>query len=305
MTRSKGSFVLAAVLLAGCRSDLNQQLMERELRMQEDQIYQLQDELQDKRARLSRAAGENASLRKQLGIVDADASLPARVSVPAGVAAPGQPAVVPAPMLVPPAIDVPPPAAAPAPAADGLRFAPPTPPPAAGKPSAVSPPALVPPSLDGVPPLPDEPGAAGPVGRQLSYEQSVADAPAIDHLVINPNRTECLDGDGDGKSDGLAVVFEPRDVDGRLVSAAGDVSIVVLDPSATPAGGSEAGGIARWDIPARDAVAHFRRTSRARGLHLTLPWPGQPPGPGHVRVVVRLSGPDGRVHETDATVAVP
>jgi hypothetical protein len=340
MTRSTGSCILAAMLLVGCKSDLNQQLIERELRMQEDQIYQLQDELQDKCGRLSRAAGENASLRKQLGIVDADASLPSRITVPSVVAAPaaggpGRPGAVPPPMLVPPAIDVPPPSttglppainvpppagAAPAAprgaAADGLRFAPPdvgtgaspASPAPPFRPESVSPPAFVPPSLDGVPPLPDEPGAAGaggPAGRQLSFEQSLADGDAIDHLVINPTRTECFDGDGDGNSDGLAIVFEPRDADGRLVSAAGDVSIVVLDPAADPAaGGPEAGCIARWDIPSQDALAHFRRTSRARGLHFTLRWPGQPPQRGHVHVLVRLTTFDGRVHETDGTVAV-
>ncbi|NDC64246.1 MAG: hypothetical protein EBZ59_09755, partial [Planctomycetia bacterium] len=72
----------AAMIAVGCKSDMNQQLLERELRMQEDQIYRLQDELQDKCERLSRTAGENASLRKQLGIVDADASLPTRINVP-------------------------------------------------------------------------------------------------------------------------------------------------------------------------------------------------------------------------------
>ena len=46
------ALVPAALLLAGCKSDLNQQLLERELRYQEDQIYQLQDELQAACARL-------------------------------------------------------------------------------------------------------------------------------------------------------------------------------------------------------------------------------------------------------------
>ena len=49
MNRNSSLAVLAAmavtVAAGGCKSDLNQQLLERELRMQEDQIYQLQDEL--------------------------------------------------------------------------------------------------------------------------------------------------------------------------------------------------------------------------------------------------------------------
>ncbi len=69
----------ACLALAGCRADLNQQLLERELRMQEDQIYRLQDELASHNARLESALGENTSLRRQLGIVDA-APRPARSS---------------------------------------------------------------------------------------------------------------------------------------------------------------------------------------------------------------------------------
>ena len=50
-----GPVVLAAACLAGCKSDLNQQLLERELRYQEDQIYNLQDELQVACAKLDRS----------------------------------------------------------------------------------------------------------------------------------------------------------------------------------------------------------------------------------------------------------
>ena len=75
MTRIANGIAAVLVLsvvpfMAGCKTDISQQLLERELRMQEDQIYLLQDELQEKCARLDRVAGENTSLKKQLGIVD-------------------------------------------------------------------------------------------------------------------------------------------------------------------------------------------------------------------------------------------
>ena len=116
----------AAVLIAagGCKSDISQQLLERELRMQEDQIYLLQDELQEKCSRLDRVARENSSLKKQLGIVDADASLPRNISLPPGVAAPAA-----APQMAPPALTLPEPLGVPpvgsgatGGAADGPRF---------------------------------------------------------------------------------------------------------------------------------------------------------------------------------------
>ncbi len=277
--------------VAGCKSDLNQQLLERELRYQEDQIYRLQDELQSACARLERASGENTSLKRQLGVRDGDAATPRM--------APARPRQgVPAPVTVPPALEIP--------------DAPPAAP-------------LVPPVLEGVPPLPGTVPApprtstlpppaddgriklptpdAGTV-RRLSHEEFVADAGRATHLVVNAAQTTCLDTDGDGTSDGLAVVFEPRDADERLVAVAGPVSIAVFDAAtgADPATGAAA-PIARWDIAGEESLARFRRTSRQRGLAFQLPWPGRPPAGGHIRVAVRMAPPDGDPLEADATIA--
>lgn len=304
--------VVGAFVAAGCKTDMSQQLLERELRMQEDQIYLLQDQIQEKCARLDHVAAENRSLKRQLGIVDPDASLPGRINVPGSVAAPARsaaPAAPPTlmpPTLVPPALPAPdvvaPPLGTPAPPAapradDGPGFGTPG--------TAPAPPGLIaPPTLDGVPPLPDKPEARGASAtseiRQLSHEESLAAEGRITHLVVNADRTACFDGDGDGRSDGLAIVFEPRDADERLVSAGGDVLIVAFDP-ATP-GGPEGAPLGRWEIPATESLRHFRRTSRARGLHFTLPWQAGVPSADHVRVFVKITTFDGQTFETDATV---
>jgi hypothetical protein len=181
--------------------------------------------------------------------------------------------------------------------AEGPRFGRP--------PAGFAPPATIgPPTLDGVPPLPVEPGARGASAtseiKRLSHEESLSAEGKITHLVVNPGRTTCFDGDGDGTSDGLAVVFEPRDDDERLVTAGGDVAIVAYDP--TVAGGPEGAPLAKWDVPSTETLAHFRRTSRARGLHFTLPWQGRVPAGDHVRVFVKLTTFDGRSFEADATV---
>ena len=287
------TLTLAAACLAGCKSDLSQQLLERELRYQEDQIYQLQDELQEKCARLERATGENASLRRQLGVGDESAPTTPRRSRP-GIkpAAPVPPAIT-----IPPAIEIPP--------------------------------ALTPPKLEGVPELPALPivpppaGASGggialppagasidpqarPLGsasaptttRRLSLEQTVPGDGGATHIVINDARTACLDADADGRSEGLIVVFEPRDADSRLVACGGDVAVAAFDSAAPDANAALCG----WQIPASDALRNFRRTSRDRGVQLTLPWPGPVPAGDHVRVVVRMTTPEGGVLETDATI---
>lgn len=314
----------AACLAGGCKSDFNQQVLERELRMQEDQIYHLQDELQAASARLSRVASENVSLKKQLGIADGGgpalpASAPNRF-LPTPATAPKSPAGIVPPVLVPPTIDdVPPPAATlPPPAGDGPRFGPPGDAAPSFR-SPAAPPASLPaaPTLEGVPPLPDEPvaprdGAKGasatndPAVRPVSHDESLAVEAKVTHLVLNRDRTRSFDGDGDGLSDGLTIVFEPRDGDERLVTAAGDVSVAVYEP--TTAGATNPSGegdcIARWEVPAAQAASQFRRTSRARGVHLVERWPGPPPASDHVRVFVRMTTFEGKSFETDATVPV-
>ena len=162
MNRNSSLAVLAAmavtVAAGGCKSDLNQQLLERELRMQEDQIYQLQDELQDKCFRLSRSSGENTSLRKQLGIVDADASLPSRLNVPPGVALP---AVLP-PALLAPSVALPAPVAP-------------------ARPSVVTPRVLVPPAIN----LP-EPSQSTPEGLRFGPSRDVPAEPSMPTSPLGP-----------------------------------------------------------------------------------------------------------------------
>ena len=294
-----------ALLTVGCKSDLNQQLLERELRYQEDQIYQLQDELAEQCARLEHTAGENASLRRQLGVSDADSAAPSRGRRPR---APG----VPPATNVPPAIEIPdaatrtPRGGGPAPRADG------------------PPVDLAPPTLEGVPPLPAEPGrstpttdtgsglslppaaaifdpaarpiesagddspvqaaaaeAPAPALVRLSYDEPADGGEAI-RLAINPSASSGVDANGDGQSEGLSLAIEPRNSGERLVGLTGDITITAYDAAA----GSGSPPLARWTVTAADATARFRPTGRRRGLVVDLPWQGTLPAAGHVRVTV-------------------
>lgn len=292
--RWAGSTIACCLALAGCKSDLNQQLLERELRYQEDQIYQLQDELQDKCVRLDSLAGENSSLRRQLGVSDDDSVTRPR----------GRPRPASAPVAVPPALQIPEAIRAPAPGGGGLA----------------------PPALDNIPPLPVKPSSSSsspeptplslpepaeavavpvappagppPATVPVAYDQPLADGRPV-RLVINAAATACFDDNGDGSSDGIAVTFEPRDADEKLVPAEGSVSIALYDVAAAEA------PIATWTIPSGQAATHFRRTTRLRGMHFPLRWNGVPPTGDHVRVVVSVSSPDGTSLEADATIPAP
>ena len=326
-------FILTAPMLCmvGCKSDLNQQLLERELRMQEDQIYQLQDQLTERCARLDRTNSENSSLKKQLGVVDANASLPTQILIPPGISAPAKPlrtappAAIAPPVMVPPSIEVFPlenasPTTVPRISPQGLSVPPPILlAPTENTTTLLKKPTSVPgasfgdeagPSFDlpspreaddpsEVPlePLPDS--AAAPTIRVLSWEESLAEEGRISRIVLNPQKTLAYDANNDGFDDGITVVFEPRDQDERLVRAAGDISVVLIDTTLS----GDAARVARWEIPSREALTHFRGSTRARGLHLLLKWPQARPVSSDLRLFVRLTSFDGR--HFDAETAMP
>lgn len=307
--RRAGWLCLAALATVGCKSDLNQQLLERELRYQEDQIYHLQDELQEKSARLQHVAGENASLRKQLGVSAADDP------APAGRGGRSRSPAVPPAATVPPSISLPD-----APAFQPSRGAPPT---GSGPPAI-----LTPPTLEGVPLLPDEPGRPGaaidpgeslslpapatasidPAARpietaddppalvQMSYEEPAGHGVAA-RLSINRSTATVIDVDRDGQSEGIALVVEPRDDRERLTSLAADLTVAAFDATSLP--GSPP--LASWTVHAADAAARFRPAGRRRGVFLELPWQGTLPSGDVIRLQVTASGPAGPL-ETEAVI---
>ena len=310
--RTAGWLAVAAAGALGCKSDLNQQLLERELRYQEDQIYQLQDELQDKSSRLNDVASENASLRKQLGVSAADNP------APAGRAGRSRPPAVPPAATVPPAISLP----------DAPAFQTPRGP---GAPAPAGPPAdLAPPMLEGVPPLPAEPTRGAPAaesGDTLSLTppatasidpaarpiEAAAEAPALvrmshedpagpgtaARIVVNRGTATAIDRDQDGQSEGIALVIEPRDDAERLAILPGDLTVTAYDATG-PAGGPP---LARWTVPAAEANARFSPTGRRRGVFLELPWQGTVPAGDHIRVEALAVGPAGPL-ATEAVITI-
>ncbi len=275
---------VAALVTTGCKSDLNQQLLERELRYQEDQIYYLQDELAEKKARLDHVASENANLRRQLGVGATDNPAPSRGGRLLA------PRVAPA-TTVPPAIEVPDVSPLPAP-----RSAPPA--------------DLAPPTLEGVPVLPDEPvvpprargisfppaaamidPAARPIESaaeepspalvRVGFEDSAGGEPV--RLVIKPL------GDAAGRG-GISFAVEPRDSGERLVPGLASDLVVTAYDAALPPG---APPIASWTIPGAEVQARFRPTGRHRGIAVDLPWQGTFPTGDHVRLRVQATGTTG------------
>ena len=72
---------LIPLLLIGCQSNAQQDLIARELRMQEDQIYAMEDYLTQYQQLLCDVRAENAALRRKLADVQGGESLPAPTPV--------------------------------------------------------------------------------------------------------------------------------------------------------------------------------------------------------------------------------
>ena len=96
------------------------------------------------------------------------------------------------------------------------------------------------------------------------------------------------------------VVIEPRDADGKLLEAPGEVSVAVIDPALE----GPAGRIARWDFSADEIARKFRNTIAGRAIELEMPWPGEPPRNDRLHLFVRYITSDGRKLHADRPIRV-
>ncbi len=259
-------FVVLALCLgaAACRTDPNIALLERELRLQEDQIYQLRDELelcndelQSARRKLEQAERNPAG---------ADASRRPSARAPRPETTPG--AIVPEAI---PSVIIP---------GDSGET----------KPSGAAPPA----------------GPAGPGfpvrGAGLQRRPAVVAGNSRQVAAIELNRL-ATGGFRRGRAaghEGVMVVIEPRDAQGRIVAASGQINVVVVDPSLP----GDVGRIARWDFAAEEAEALLVTDGPAPGLHLELPWPAEPPQNEDLHLFVRYITADGRKLQADRPIKI-
>ena len=276
---------LAALVLAavGCRSNTNQVLLERDLRLQEDHIYELECMLEDACAAREATLRENEALKRELsgergpggGAEREPAGLPSaeprrlresqpklelpRVEVPELPDSSGAPGVETAPGVeVSPGVEQ-----APGVEAPGLETAPPA------------------------------------ETKSSKPDEAVLDGPPAT-LVINKRLTGGMDRDGQPGDEGVMLAVEPRDAAGHLVNGPGRVSVVVLDPALE----GEAGRVARWDFQPDEVPSHFHLTPLGRGLHFDLPWPAEPPKNRDLQLFVRFTTLDGKKITVDAPIKV-
>jgi hypothetical protein len=259
-----------AITVAGCRSNNHTVLLERDLRMQEDQIYQLQSCLEDAQMAREATIRENEALKRELDEGGKSDSGPPIGSDRGGGGPPGD--------IQPPTVELP--------GGDAL----PTP---QSSPKSNERPDLSPPTIE----LPE--GSGGASTQSPEAVSKPLESPPT-QLVINKRLTGGLDRDGHNGDEGILVVVEPRDAAGSLVRWPGKVSVVLMDPSLA----GEAARVARWDFAASEVNDHFMNSVFGRGLQFELPWPGNAPSGKDLQLFVRFTTDDGQKLTTDVPISI-
>jgi hypothetical protein len=303
--------VLALLMTAGCRSDPAVPILERELRLKEDEIYRLRanlDDMQDCGSCQDRSASgrgsdcDDSSSRRRRDSNNSAGTKPPQVDVPSQPSN-SVPDALKTQGGLPPGIDVP----------KGLQepskpLRPKDGPPGSFLPKRSSDRRVAPDAGEANgPALEKSAGRVGAnAGRILMASQPGAaepitpagDSRRVTKIVLNRTLTGGINDGNRSGDQGLLVVAEPRDSSGRTVDAPAEMSVVVLDRALE----GDASRIARWDFTAAETAGLFRRAGGSPAIHLTMAWPAEPPVHSRLHLYVRYVTADG--HKLEANMPI-
>ena len=288
-----------AMLVAGCQADPNMQLAERELRLQDSHIFELEEHLADCHSTVDEYRREIAALRRQV-----DEKAPSAPAVednyednyyddwdPDSRLRPPRPG---GPSL--PDID------------EGDEM---SSPPLGKSDEADLPEAMPLPAADEPPaPIPASRGEGASFQRRGGHAEIRASGTTDEELPRSDwsHAADEVEQIGlrllvryhaaEDTSVELQTLIEPQDADAEQVLSEGDVSLMIV----TADGGPQK-PLARWDFAEEEARAHWKRSRLGTGMLFELPWPGTPQ-PGKYRLWARMLGRDGRKHLSSADFEV-
>ena len=306
--------VVVLPLLGGCQQRQASKQMQKELRFQEDRIYQLEDWIRQYNEQLNSCRAENTSLRSGKPAAATPKKSPLRIS-PFGDSEPKTPDIpeVEIPKVEIPPVEIPPtelPAPNPkTPAGNrGARRATPN----SGARNARRPPTSSPPlasggrkpPVDSVAPAVALAAVSDDESSQIklsSYEAASPQDSGIAGITLNRLLTAPVNRDGHPGDDGLMVVVEPRNHAGDLIPPAGELSISLIDRAAES---ESAAYVGRWNFSAPETTRLYRRTTLGDGIQLNLVWQDHKPTHSQLELRVRLTTPDGRKLETKRMIDV-
>lgn len=298
--------VLGCLLAVGCRVNPKITMLEQECRMHEDRIYALQDQLSMTQNALCDAKQENSALREQARSESGNSTRSFSPSSSLRSSKSADPDV-----NAPSSVDVTlPDEGTKEVSSDALEnlMGPPS------RPEVKDPNAL--PSLEtpSAPPVkqnwtspgegtdsPERVPSGKPVESQIRIEDGKVlypqegprlqgDSETVKEITISKVMTGGVNADGQEGDEGVFVVVEPRDADGRLVSAVAPISIIAIDP-ALP---EEKARLAQWNFSEKEVASQFRRSGSAEGFHLEVRWPDRGPHHEQLKLFVRYTTADER-----------
>lgn len=296
-------FALVGLVLsatAGCRTNPAIPILERQLRLQEDEIYRLRATIEDLRECPSPSEDRPAKSTKSTTAAERESDRPRRK---AGAAEPNGATPPKVEMSLPPSSKAP----------DTLKIPPSSLPPNVPevpknlqRPSESTGPNLDGPSLERA----TGGGSSWPGNATMASRSASAvpftpsgDSRRVAGIALNRTLTGGINAGDRSGDQGLLVVLEPRDRAGRTVDAPAEISIVVLDPGLKDEEG-KAARVARWDFSAAETTAMFRRTGATGAIHLMMTWPEDPPKHSKLHLFVRYVTADGRKLEANQPIEV-
>jgi hypothetical protein len=284
---------LACLIFSGCRTDPAIQLLERDNRRLEDEIYRLRGCLEDYESGTISAgakAGPAKSSRRKLREEETSAAPSSNQEIPPGA------------VTTPPKVE--------------MQELPENEVPGIGKRPGSAPPRVNPNKTPGAFNPPKNPRAmpsaepAGPaLGGTAGAEMLPPSVPAENISYVPPPKGDSFNAVQivlhdklctASETDGLRVVFEPRDRNDRRVDAPADVSIVLIDPTLN----LPEARVARWDFPADAVASMFRGMNTSKVIYIEAPWPDKPPQNKKLRLFVRYTTRDGRKLQADLPIEI-
>jgi hypothetical protein len=135
----------------------------------------------------------------------------------------------------------------------------------------------------------------------VSGEQEIVD-PRIVELRFHPSLSQSANFDQRSNDDGLYLVLQPLNSQGRMVPTPAKLSVVVLDPARE----GDAARIGRWDFEQDEVEQKLQPLGSRQGIHLTLRWQDAEPTADRVIVFARYTFPNGRqvIGQKDIFVSV-
>lgn len=106
--------------------------------------------------------------------------------------------------------------------------------------------------------------------------------------------------DGRPGDEGVALVLELRNAANQVLPVPATVSIVAVDTSLP----RESARVARWDVAPDQAADSFKKSFLGKGMHLELPWPGEPPVNRNLHLFVKVLTESGQEFRVDQPILV-